>query len=50
MKWRRENTGRGEFPPEGALAPALAQTVRSCLANDPDKRWQSVADMEIALG
>ena len=42
--------GGGQFPPEGALTPALAQVVRSCLADDPDKRWQSVADVEIALG
>jgi len=42
--------GRGEFPPEGALASTLAQIIRSCLANDRDKRWQSAADIEIALG
>ena len=42
--------GGGQLPPEGALTPALAQVVRSCLADDPDKRWQSVADVEIALG
>jgi len=42
--------GREEVPSEGTLPPPLAQTVRSCLANDPDKRWQSPADVEIALG
>jgi len=42
--------GRGEFPTESDLTPALAQIVRSCLANDLDKRWQSAADLEIALG
>ncbi len=42
--------GPGELPPEGALSPSLAQTVRSCLAKDRDKRWQSAADVEIALG
>ena len=42
--------GRGESPTESAVTPAVAQVVRSCLANDPDKRWQSAADLEIALG
>jgi eukaryotic-like serine/threonine-protein kinase len=40
----------GESPRTGALAPALKHTIQHCLTNDRDRRWQSAADIEIALG
>jgi serine/threonine protein kinase len=46
-------TGRrlpsGDVPSTGSLPPVFAETVRGCLARDPEKRWQSIADVEIAL-
>ncbi len=33
-----------------SLTPPLDHTIRNCLARDRDKRWQSAADIEIALG
>jgi serine/threonine protein kinase len=40
---------RGELPSPESSASALARTIRGCLAQDPDKRWQSAADVGIAL-
>ena len=40
-------------PPVSSLAPLspplLDQVVRTCLAKDPDRRWQSIADVLIQL-
>ena len=35
---------------EPALPAALDRVVRTCLAKDPEERWQSVADIRQALG
>jgi serine/threonine protein kinase len=47
-------TGRRLVPGDSlstnSLAPTLAYTIRHCLVNDREGRWQSAADIEIALG
>ena len=40
----------GEQPASASLPPPLDHTIRNCLVREPDKRWQSAADIEIALG
>jgi hypothetical protein len=34
---------------DGALPTALDRVVRTCLAKDPDQRWQSARDVELQL-